>query len=77
MYSARLQALGYWLHLAGLAGLSAAAATSSITLGRAGCAPLAASVLTFLMNAASILSHLWRRQTERPKVPLHATITGP
>jgi hypothetical protein len=69
MYSTKLQAWGYWLHLAGLAGMAGAAATQFATLGTASCILLAASVLTFLINAASILSHL-RRRTQSPDLPL-------
>lgn len=71
MYSAKLQAGGYWLHLAGLLGTAGAAASQLVPLATAGCALLAASVLTFSINAALILSHLRRGRTTTPDLPLH------
>jgi hypothetical protein len=70
MYSAKLQAAGYWLHLAGLLATAAAAASQLALLATAGGALLAASVLTFTINAALILSHLRRGQTTTPDLPL-------
>lgn len=75
MYSVKLQAAGYWLHLAGLLGAAAAAASQSAPLAAAGCALLAAGVVAFLLNAVLILSHL-RRGPSRD-LPMHAAVAVP
>jgi hypothetical protein len=58
MYSVRLQAAGYWSHLAGLLLSVAAAAADSTPLAAAGGTLLGAAVLAFTINAARIFSHL-------------------
>jgi hypothetical protein len=64
LYSPRLQAAGYWLHLGGLLLLTTAAALPNRPIATAGSALLAVAVLTFGINAARILSHLGCRKTE-------------
>lgn len=71
MYSAKLQATGYWLHLAGLLSAAPAVASQCAPLAIIGCALLGANLLTFLINAALILSHLRRRRTLSADLPLH------
>jgi hypothetical protein len=74
LYSPRLQAVGYWLYVAGLV-----AATAAILLGNAlavtcACALLALSFVTLAINVAKILSHLVRPRTEPLHLrPAHAT----
>jgi hypothetical protein len=77
MYSAKLQAAGYWLHLVGLLATATAAASQLAPLATAGCALLAASVLTFTINAALILTHLRRGRTTTPDLPLHTASVCP
>lgn len=60
MYSARLQAAGYWLYLGGLIVTSAAILAASEIGVRWGGGLLALSVLTLLINVALILSHFFR-----------------
>jgi hypothetical protein len=64
MYRARLQAVSYWLWLAGLGGGSVASAFGCAPAMQASCAALAAGVLVFAVNMGLILSHL-----ARPKPP--------
>ena len=73
MYSTKLQAWGYWLHLTALAGLAVAAATHSATMAGMGSILLASSVVTFLINAGLVLSHLRRTPTPSADFPLRAT----
>jgi hypothetical protein len=77
MYSAKLQAWGYWLHLAGSIGIAAAAAVQWEPLGAAGCALLAAGVLAFLINAVFILSHLRRDRSHSGDLPLSTVPASP
>lgn len=63
MYSAKLQAAGYWLHLLGLFATATAAGSQLGPLATVGGTLLAASVFTFIINAVRILSHLWRGQS--------------
>jgi hypothetical protein len=58
LYSARLQTVGYWSFLAGLAVTSAAIPFSNATGVRLGCSLLAVSVLVFATNVGKILTHL-------------------
>jgi hypothetical protein len=57
MYSAPLQAAGYWTYLAGLAATSAASLLSSGTGVRWGCVLLALSLATLAVNLGRILLH--------------------
>jgi len=57
LYSARLQALGYWAYLAGLAATCAAIVPGSETGVRIGCAFLAIAVATLALNVGAMLSH--------------------
>lgn len=71
MYSARLQATGYWIFLAGLALASGGILARHELLARCGGFFLLASLGTTLVNLAFILSHAWR-----PKLlPLQTDIT--
>ena len=58
LYSTRLQSIGYWSFLAGLAMTSGAILCSNATGVRLGCSLLAVSALVFLANVGKILSHL-------------------
>ena len=60
LYSAKLQAAGYWSYLAGLIVTGAAIMFSSETFVRYGSALLALSVLTLAINVALMLSHYFR-----------------
>lgn len=60
LYSARLQAVGYWAFLAGLAVACAGIVTSSEAGVRWGCGLLALSTLTLAVNVGSMLSHFSR-----------------
>jgi hypothetical protein len=77
MYSTKLQAWGYWLHLAGLAGIAIAAGMQSAPFGSAGCMLLASSTLTFLINAGVILSHLRRAPAAGEDLPLRPAPLSP
>jgi cbb3-type cytochrome oxidase subunit 1 len=58
LYSARLQAAGYWLFLAGLAVTCPAILVSSEGGVRCGCALIALSVSTLAVNVGLMLTHL-------------------
>ena len=60
MYSAQLQAFGYWTFLAGLATTSAAIVISSTTGVRLGVSLIAISVGALVGNVGKILAHLIR-----------------
>ncbi len=62
LYSTRLQAAGYWSFLAGFIVVGVAILFSNETGVRTGCALLAAGLVFFTMNVASILTHLTRPQ---------------
>lgn len=62
MYSARWQAAGYWLYVAGLLMTSLATLFSHTAGVRLGCLLLALSIGTFMVNVANILRHLVRPQ---------------
>jgi hypothetical protein len=57
MYSSRLQAVGYWTFLAGLAIVCPGILAASELAVRIGCGTLALSVGCFAINLALILSH--------------------
>jgi hypothetical protein len=69
MYSERLQVIGYWSYLAGLAATGAAIVFSNQTGVQTGCALLGLSLLTFGLNAVRILSHFFKPQL-RPLAPI-------
>ena len=60
MYSAPLQAAGYWTYLAGLLATVTAMTFASVPGVRAGCGLLAASLAIFAVNVGKILSHYFR-----------------
>jgi hypothetical protein len=60
LYSARLQALGYWTYLAGLAVTCAAIVLSNETGVRIGCGILALGVTTLALNVGQMLAHLFK-----------------
>jgi len=60
LYSARLQALGYWTWLAGLAVTGVAIVLSYETGIRIGCSFLALGVATLGLNVAKMLSHYFK-----------------
>jgi hypothetical protein len=64
LYSTRLQAFGYWSYLAGLAITSGAILASSEAAVRVGCALLALSVSTLVVNAGKMLSHFFKSQLQ-------------
>ena len=64
LYSPRVQAIGYWISLAAIAGLSCATALSSERAVQWSGIALAASVLLFALNMGKILSHLVRPKIE-------------
>jgi len=64
LYSHPLQAVGYWLFLAGLLLTSIATALGHETWVRAGGIVLLASVAVFVVNIGKILSHLVRPRLE-------------
>jgi cbb3-type cytochrome oxidase subunit 1 len=75
MYSARLQAAGYWTYLAGLAVTGAAIVFSNAAGVRVGCTLLAASLAIFAVNVGRILIHFVRPRCEAfaSTIPLAAT----
>ena len=60
LYSAKLQAFGYWSYLAGLIVTSSAIMFSSEAFVRCGCALLALSISTLVINVGMMLSHYIR-----------------
>jgi len=60
LYSAWLQALGYWTWLAGLAVTGGAIVRSSETGVRIGCSFLALGVMTLLLNVGQMLAHFFK-----------------
>lgn len=64
LYSARLQAAGYWTYAAGLAGTSLGTVLANPVAVRCGCGLLALSLLVLAVNIAKILSHLVHPKTE-------------
>ncbi len=73
MYSSRWQAVGYWAYLAGLAVTSPAIIWSSAAGVRVGCALLALSLTTLMLNVSVMLGHFFKPKlgpltTKRPGV---------
>jgi hypothetical protein len=64
MYSARLQALGYWTYVTALAVTSAATVLGSEVGVRFGCSLLAFSLGVFALNLGKILTHFVRPKIE-------------
>jgi hypothetical protein len=64
LYSPRLQAVGYWAYLAGVTVASAGIIAAREIPVRAGCALLLLSVLTFLLNVISMLTHFIKPRIE-------------
>jgi hypothetical protein len=60
MYSSRLQALGYWIFLAGLSVTTPAILFSSERVVRLGCLLLLVSLAAFAINLVRVLSHFAR-----------------
>jgi hypothetical protein len=60
LYSARLQAAGYWSYLAGLLVTVGAIVAASEMVVRVGGSLLAFGVLTLLANVAVMLSHFFK-----------------
>lgn len=59
LYSARLQKIGYWSYMTGLAVTGAAILCASEAAVRWGCSLLALSVATLAVNVCAMLSHLF------------------
>ena len=72
LYSAKLQAVGYWSYLAGLSVTGTAIMFSSEIFVRYGAALLALSVLTLAINVALMLSHYFRPSLQPLSVPSSA-----
>jgi len=64
LYSTRLQAVGYWLFLVGLAAVAVATALGHEAGVRLGLLPLLASLAVFGVNMARILSHFVHARLE-------------
>jgi hypothetical protein len=64
LYSTRLQAVGYWLFVAGLLSVSVTTLLGNERAVQWSCALLAGSILVFAANMAKIFSHLIRPKTE-------------
>ncbi|MHB8522209.1 MAG: cbb3-type cytochrome c oxidase subunit I [Limisphaerales bacterium] len=64
LYSAPLQAAGFWLYLAGLLAASVSTALGNQAAVRWSCVLLAGSLLLFAVNMGKILSHLVRPQIQ-------------
>ncbi|MCX6893978.1 MAG: cbb3-type cytochrome c oxidase subunit I [Verrucomicrobia bacterium] len=62
MYSPRLQALGYWTFLGGLAATCAATALASERGVRAGCVLFALGLVPLALNIGNLLHHFFRPQ---------------
>jgi len=75
LYSTRLQVAGFWIYLAGLAGLGLAIVLGNARGVRLSVALLAVSVALFICNAARILSHLTHPQLEPLPVPAAKSIS--
>lgn len=73
LYSHRLQAVGYWLYLAGLATVCAGTVLGHANGVRSGAVLLTTSVAVLAVNVAKMLSHFWPAKfqplpTVQPKV---------
>ena len=70
MYSARLQAAGFWFYVAGLAVTTAAILASNETVVRLGCGLLVSSIATLVLNMCKVLSHLLKPRLKPLNFPL-------
>lgn len=77
MYSATLQAAGYWTFLAGLAATVTATLLASPAGVRIGCSLLAVSLGIFAVNVGKILSHYFRPKLTPLGVNRTTTKTAP
>jgi cbb3-type cytochrome oxidase subunit 1 len=75
LYSARLQALGYWTYLAGLAVTCGAIVLSNETGVRIGCSFLALGVTTLALNVGKMLAHFFKPILKPFTMPTLATTT--
>jgi hypothetical protein len=73
LYSARLQALGYWTWLAGLAATSGAIVLSSATGVRIGCGFLALGVAALALNVGRMLAHFFKPAFQPFTLPTSTT----
>jgi hypothetical protein len=64
LYSARVQALGYWTLLAGIGWICVAAVFSREIGVRLGCGLLAIGIATLVLNVGLMLTHLFRPKTK-------------
>ena len=73
LYSPALQAVGYWLFIAGFLSTSVATVLVHETFVRAGCMVLLTSVAVFVVNIGKVLAHLIRPRIEplilKPALP--------
>jgi hypothetical protein len=73
LYSARLQALGYWAYLAGLAATSGAIVLSNETGVRIGAGCLALGVATLALNVGKMLAHFFKPALRPSALPASLT----
>jgi hypothetical protein len=73
LYSARLQALGYWAYLAGLTGTCAAILLSNETEVRIGCGFMALGVTTLSLNVGKMLAHFFKPTLKPFTLPTSTT----
>jgi hypothetical protein len=76
LYSARLQAIGYWTYLAGLAATATGIVAASETAIRWGCVFLAISLATVMINVGLMLGHFFSPRL-RPLTPKPRTALKP
>ncbi|MGP8238761.1 MAG: hypothetical protein ACLQVW_25565 [Limisphaerales bacterium] len=69
LYSARLQALGYWTYLAGLAATAGALLLSNQTGVRVGCGLLALAVATLALNVGQMFAHFFKPTLQPSTLP--------
>lgn len=77
MYSMRMQAVGYWCHLIGLACCTVAAGTDFRWVATVGAAFVASAVLAVAINAASIFRHLRRPRHSASEHSFAGVATAP
>jgi hypothetical protein len=71
MVSQRIQVAGYYLHLAGVLIAAAASVLGHTRCARMAAALIALSVVLFVINSISILSHLLRSHIDDAPLPAH------
>jgi hypothetical protein len=74
LYSARIQVVGYWLHLAALAVTGTGIVLANDRVARAGCVVLALSLGALALNVLRIFSHL--AQPQGSSVPINPAVKG-